>query len=48
MVNVIFETNVKCEYCKSKANYVWLKINIFERNLRFLCEEHKLIRDKLK
>lgn len=37
-----------CDYCSKKAKYFWFREQIFSTKTRFLCEEHKLMKENLK
>ena len=37
-----------CDYCTKKAKYFWYKNEILAIKTRFVCEEHKLMKEHLK
>jgi len=46
-VNIIEKID-KCTYCEKKAEYFWLRGGFLETRWRFLCEEHRKMREQLK
>lgn len=40
--------NQECDLCGKKAKYLWFRENPFSIKIKYLCEEHKMLRRELK